>query len=306
MQSDVKKPIISGEFFILSQAAINGLLPIIATYSTRIVQPVMFAGISALVAGISLLIYLLLTKEISELKSKKALPDILGVTIFIVIVPSIFLYMGASMTSSINVAILAQTELLFTWIICGLFFNETINLQKIAAALIVVIGATMVLYNGSFQLKIGDVLIIAAHVFYPIGNIFAKKALKITTPMAIVFYRNIIGGTVLVLLGLLFGKLGIGASIANIQITIILLLLVNGILLNVISKILWYKGLKKIEISKAVSIGMSLPAFSLIYAFLFLNEIPTVYQLTGFLIIILGLLTLTRKTIQNLGKVIVK
>jgi len=55
-------------------------------------------------------------------------------------------------------------------------------------------------------------------------------------------------------------------------------------------------GLKKLDISKASAIGMSYPAFSLIFAFLLLHEIPTLYQWIGIAIISMGLYFIIRTT----------
>ena len=50
-------------------------------------------------------------------------------------------------------------------------------------------------------------------------------------------------------------------------------ILVNGLLVYGLSKVLWYEGIKRIDISKATVISVGgYPAISLILAFLFLKE----------------------------------
>ena len=44
------------------------------------------------------------------------------------------------------------------------------------------------------------------------------------------------------------------------------IILLNGAIVYLVSKLLWYKGFRFIDISKAISIGMAMPAISLVYA----------------------------------------
>ena len=123
-------------------------------------------------------------------------------------------------------------------------------------------------------------------MFYPIGNIFAKKALKIATLSVILFMRSIIGGFLL-LISFYFEKIFYGASgvckrkLGNN--------FIKRAIVYLVSKLLWYKGFRFIDISKAISIGMAMPAISLVYAAAFLHEIPTIQQTAGFVVVITGL-----------------
>ena len=280
-----------GEFFIFGEVITFATFPIIINYATRLMPPVFFAAISTLLAGLCLLPYLIFTKQIRAIFERRTIELVLGIALFIVIIPSVFIFIGTSKTSSINTTLLLQTELLFTFIICGLFFGEKITKQKILGGLAVIIGATIILYKKSFQFNIGDILIIAGTVFYPIGNIFAKKALKIATPSVILFMRSIIGGFFLLLISFYFEKFSMAPlAYAKENWGIILL---NGAIVYLVSKLLWYKGFRFIDISKAISISMAMPAISLVYAASFLHEIPTIQQTAGFVVVITGLLFLT-------------
>jgi drug/metabolite transporter (DMT)-like permease len=188
---------------------------------------------------------------------------------------------------------LLQSELIFTLIIYGLFSIEKITPQKIFAGVAVFIGAILIIYNGSSTVNIGDLLIVAGTAFYPIGNFFAKQALKTGTPSEILFIRSLLGGTILVILSIIFENQSKSMS----QITEYWpLIIFNGLFIYHLSKILWYEGIKRIDVSKAspISIG-SYPALSMLFAILFLKEVPTVYQIIGFFVVMIGILTLIQK-----------
>ncbi|MEK9132204.1 MAG: DMT family transporter [Patescibacteria group bacterium] len=293
MLSDTRKQERIGELFILAQAALYGFLPIIANYATKLMPPVLFAGVCTSIAALCLLPYIIFTGQIRHLLDKKTLLLLGGITLFIVVIPSIFVFIGTSKTSSINTTILLQTELLFTFIICGIFAGEKITLHKGLGALVLLIGATTVLYQGGLKLNWGDLLIVIGTSFYPIGNILSKKALDLTTPVIILFFRSAFGGAMLIAFSLMFERYDatpfeyIKNNLGSI--------LVCTILVYLISKLFWYQGLKRIKISQATAISICMPAFGLFYAVIFLGEIPTLYQVAGLVVIIAGLVLLTHQ-----------
>jgi drug/metabolite transporter (DMT)-like permease len=282
-----------GESLIICEVLVYALFPIVVNYTTKIMPPILFAGLSTIMAGVALFTYILIDKQLSKLKNIQALKYILAVTLFVIIIPSIFIFTGTSKTSGINTTILLQTEILFAFLICGIFVGEKITPQRIGGAVMVVIGAVAILYNGTFQINWGDLLIIAGTFFFPIGNIYAKKALELTTPAVILFVRSFLGGMILVFISLLSENYQVslsGYAMDNFE-----FILLNGALIYGLSRLLWYEGLKRLDISKATSLAMSYPAFSLFYSYIFLKEIPTIYQWMGFIIIFFGVFILTYK-----------
>jgi drug/metabolite transporter (DMT)-like permease len=282
-----------GESLIICEVLVYALFPIVVNYTTKIMPPILFAGLSTIMAGVALFTYILIDKQLSKLKNIQALKYILAVTLFVIIIPSIFIFTGTSKTSGINTTILLQTEILFAFFICGIFVGEKITPQRIGGAVMVVIGAVAILYNGTFQINRGDLLIIAGTFFFPIGNIYAKKALELTTPAVILFVRSFLGGMILVFISLLSENYQVslsGYAMDNFE-----FILLNGALIYGLSRLLWYEGLKRLDISKATSLAMSYPAFSLFYSYIFLKEIPTIYQWMGFIIIFFGVFILTYK-----------
>jgi drug/metabolite transporter (DMT)-like permease len=284
----------TGELMIFGEMLTYSFFPIIIAYSTKILPPVMFAALSILIATFSLLLYLIITKNLKSVFNASALKYILGVTLFIVILPSIFIFVGSSKTSGINTSILLQSEILFTFIIYGIFAIEKITVKKSVGALLVLVGTFFILYNGKSAINIGDLMIIVGTFFYPIGNYFAKKALEITSPSAILFTRNLIGGIVLLIFSLIFEN---QFSTYQNVISYWPFILLNGIIVYHLSKTLWYEGIKRIDVSKAIAISCGgSPAFSLILAILILNEIPTIYQIAGFATVAIGIFVLIMKT----------
>lgn len=76
------------------------------------------------------------------------------------------------------------------------------------------------------------------------------------------------------------------------------ILLINGLILLGVGKILWYESFKRLDISKAVLIGMTFPLFSLALL-LILGEKITLQQWIGTSIMLLGVFaTLIRPSVD--------
>lgn len=282
-----------GELMIAGETLTYSLFPVIIAHTTKIMPPILFAGTSILIAAISIFIYMFFTKQLKDLKNPQVIKYGLLISLFIIIIPSIFIFIGSSKTSGINTTILLQTEILSTLLIFGGLSLEKITIKKIFGAILVFMGASLIVFNGTFNINPGDIFIIIGAAIYPIGNIFSKKAVKIASPSVILFIRSFIGGTILIVISLLFeSHTNIFASIK----TNLSMILLTGIVIYHISKIMWYEGIKRIDVTKAIPISVGGgPLLSLIFAIILLKEIPTIFQIIGFILILAGIFTVTFK-----------
>lgn len=278
-----------GEMLVFGEMILYALFPIIISYATKLMPPILFAGTSTLVTGLVLFIYLAITRQFGKLRNKKAIIYALWVTLLIIIIPSILIFVGTSKTSGINTSLLLQSEIVFTFLIYALLRYEKITSRRIIGAIIVIFGTAAIVYNGSASVNLGDLLIIAGTFFYPIGNIFARKALGITTTPILLFVRNIIGGPILIGISLMFETYN--QSMTYFIVNFYPYMLLSGILIYCISKWLWYESMRRLETNKAILISVGgYPAISLFFTYVFLHEIPTPYQWVGFFLILGGLL----------------
>lgn len=283
-----------GEVMVGAETILYALFPVLIAHATKIMPPILFAGLSTVTAAVALFIYMILVGEIKRINHPKTIKYTIGVALFSIIIPSALIFLGSSKTSGINTSILLQSEILFTFLICGIFTHERLTSRKILGAILMVAGALFILFNGTFKINSGDLLILAGTLFYPIGNILGKKALTFSTPSVILFTRSLLGGVALLVISSQFEKWD--TPIEQIIANNYLFILANGMLIYAVSKIFWYEGLKRIDISKAVLINVgAYPVMSLLFAYLFSKEIPTVFQAIGSIIILFGIYQIIEK-----------
>jgi len=281
-----------GVLFALMSAIIWGVFPVVVNYGIRTIPPITFAAITTLLAAFIAFVYAAFQGNLNELKNKKTYFSLLIITICIVIIPYILFCIGTSRTSGFNSSMLLLSEIIFTLIFTH-FIGEKTTIMKLLGALGVFIGSLFILYNGQIKFNFGDLLVVLSTATYPIGNFYAKKALNLISSSTILFVRFLLGG--LFILGLSF----IVEPQSNIPIIIStnwILILITGFVFFGICKVFGYEALKRLDISKTISLFMTSPLFSLVILIGIYNEIPTLIQWIGVIIMAIGVYFSIKRT----------
>jgi len=214
------------------------------------------------------------------------------VTLYVQIIPYTLLFIGAEKTSGINTSMLLLSEIVFTLLFTP-FIGEKTTVEKLVGALGVSCGAALLLYRGSFQINTGDILIILSTATYPVGNFYAKKALSRVSSTIILLVRFSVAAPFFFLLSMLADERlsGIGSIISGSW----PLLLFTGFVLLGVGKIVWYEALDRLDISKAISLSMTFPLFSLMLLTLFYGEVISWQQGIGIGVMMVGAFFFSQK-----------
>ena len=281
-----------GVIFILASAIMWGIFPVLINRGTQSIPPIMFAAIATLLAAGGSFVYAALTRKLHELKNKKAYASLIMITFCIVIIPYILFFVGSSKTSGINSSLLLLSEIIFTMLFTP-FIGEKTTTEKLLGAFGVLIGASLILYHGKFQLNTGDLLIIMSTAAYPIGNFYSKKALNFVSPAIILFVRFLLGGLFIFAFALFVEPQ------SNTLVSISAhwkLILFTGLILLGVGKVVWYEGLKRLDMSKAISLAMTFPLFSLIILISVFKETPSLFQWIGIAVMAIGVYFSVKRT----------
>lgn len=245
----------------------------------------MFAGISFLMSSIFFFFVSLFQKNLHQLNNlpKNIYRDLVMITIFIVIIPYVLFFIGTGKTSGLNSALLQLSELIFA-LVLSYFIGERNDVFKYLGAGGILIGSIILMYHGSFKLNIGDVLLFLGAASFPVGNFYAKKALNILSPAVILFIRYLFGGFFILLMSLIFENY---SDFNKIFFSYWEFFVLYGLVVMTLSTFLWYQSLKRLDISKATSLNMLFPFFSVLIL-IALGEKITSLQFIGIVIIFLG------------------
>ena len=270
---------------MLFEAILWGLFPIVTIISLNSLHPLYSASFTFFVSSLFFLGMIAFSNKWKNFFDLESLKYVLIATLFIGILFYGLTFYGYQFTTAGNGSLVSLMEVFFTFFILSVIMKvEPISFRSIIGALTMVVGAGMILFQGSLHVNKGTLIIMLATIFPPIGNYYMQKARKKVSSYFILFIRNIFSGIFLLILALLFVDM---PSFSDVQISIPILL-INGIILFGISKILWIEGIHRIPITRAISLNTSVPAFTLIFAFFILKEIPNLWQLTGLIPLVTG------------------
>ena len=273
-----------GAILALISAALWGIFPVTVNRGSHTIPPLTFAALSTLLAAAGSFLYAALKGRLHELRTKEAYASLLMITLCIVIVPYVLFFIGSSKTSGINTSLLLLSEIIFTLMFTPLIGEKT-TLEKLAGASGVFVGALLILYNGELHLNGGDLMIVASTATYPIGNFYAKKALNQVSPPTILFVRFLLGGLFMLPVALLSEP---RADMVDIIAMNWPTLAFTGLILLGAGKIVWYEALGRLDISKAIALGMTFPLFSLILLVGIYQEPMSRFQWIGAPVMMLG------------------
>ncbi|PIT86127.1 MAG: hypothetical protein COU33_04880 [Candidatus Magasanikbacteria bacterium CG10_big_fil_rev_8_21_14_0_10_43_6] len=285
----------TGVLFGLAAAAGWGLFPILVQRGTQTIPPVTFAALSTLVSVATFVCYSTVRASWNELRDRRVYFPILMIALCIIVIPYTLFFVGASITSGVNAAILLLSEIIFSLIFTH-FIGEHTTTTKLIGGGGVFLGAACILYNGSLSFHLGDILILCSTITYPLGNFYSKKALHLVSPDTILFLRASIGAIFL----LLFARL-VEPGVAMFQTFLAAwpVIVANGLLVLGLTKIFAYQSLKRLDISKFISIGATATFFSLIILILFFKEPMSVYQWIGIVFMTIGVYySIKRKSVN--------
>lgn len=294
LQKKEKKGIILGLF----GAALWGMFPVLVQDGVQRIPPLTFVAMSAILASFGAFVYALIEGKLFELKRKEAYTALGMITLCIVIVPYLLFFVGAQFTSGVNATMLLLSEVIFTYAITS-YVGEKHTSMKLYGTLGVFFGALFILFNGSFSLNTGDILIFFSTITYPIGNVYSKKALQQVSPSIILFTRFLLGAAFFIILARIFEST---VSWREVIAQEWKLLAFNGFVLLGISKVIWYESLKRLDITKAIMLAMTFPLFSLVLLVTYFGETITWYQWIGVIIMMIGVYFTVKRPSTDITK----
>ncbi|MBD3197248.1 MAG: EamA family transporter [Candidatus Lokiarchaeota archaeon] len=309
---DFKKGIIYGAIGIF----IIGLQPIIANSRPAIIDPYIFAAITALIeASIFLPIFLFERKEYKKKlevstinseriqsllngwkkKSNLKVLFVIGVTFSIV---PVLLYIGYELAGSILSGLALKTEVIFALIFGRIILNEEkISKLKILFFSVLFLGLIIAMTQGSLNIiefNMGVLIIIISVIIFTFIHTITKIKLDAHELFAsqVVFIRNLLSGTILFLIYIII------FPIENLLILLdpmnLFFFLIMGFDYG-FSLFVWYKTLSYIEISKASIINSLTPIISSLFGFLLLGDLFTLYHFVGLVLIIVSIYMIVRE-----------
>jgi len=309
---NLKKGIICG----LIAVFLIGMQPVIAISRPSIIDPYIFAAITALIEALIFFPIFMLERRrlninsknnpsernrinslLNGWKKKKNIKLLILIVAIFSIVP-ILLYIGYDLAGAINSSLALKSEIIFALLFGFLILKEKrISKMQILFCFLLFIGLIIAITQGSFKLlefNMGVVILLISVALFTLVHAFTKAAFDRNElfPTQVGFIRNLCSGIILTLVYLvIFPKENF---LWLLDFDNFLFFILMGLDYG-FSLFFWYKTILYIQIGKAGIINSLTPIVSAFFSFIFLGEIFTVFHLIGTIIIIISIFMIVRE-----------
>ncbi|MCB9802324.1 MAG: DMT family transporter [Pseudomonadales bacterium] len=277
-----------GEASILIQAALWSLFPIITVLSYSGLQPIISLAWTTLFSCFFFFLVIIAKQSWTAIRSKKVLLPLLFIALFNGIGFYFFYFLGLTLTSPGNAAIVATFEVFFSFLLFNVLQKEALTPSHVLGMICMVISAIIIFFPTDLSLQKGDFFILLAAAVAPMGNHFQKQVRTHLKTEQILAFRTIISVPFLFLMAIMLGE-----QVVLPTGNTLLLVIFSGVVLFGISKMLWIEGIFRISVTKAISLSSVAPVLTLVFAYLILGETPTKVQLVAVPLAVAGVLLLT-------------
>ncbi len=241
--------------------------------SKNVSSTILFAGIRFVLAGLlTVLIYSIARKKFLY-PQKENYGKVATVSVFQTVVQYLFFYVGLANTSGVKGTIISGSNAFFAILIASLVFKqEKLTLKKIIACIIGFAGIVVVNLDGlDFNMNfMGDGFVLFSNISYAISSTLMKRYSKYEDPVILSGYQFVLGGTFMIVVGLVAGGIVTFTSWAAIGVIIYLAFL------SAIAYSLWGILLKYNPVSKVTIYSFMIPVFGVILSEIMLTETSNV------------------------------
>jgi drug/metabolite transporter (DMT)-like permease len=186
-------------FIALASAALFGLSTPLAKILLGDLSPWALASLLYLGSGLGLSVIILLRRRNQQNEAKlviKDIPWLAGTVLFGGIFGPILLLLGLNTTDAASASLLLNLEAVFTLLLAWIIFREHVDIKLLAGAAVIVLGAVLLSWQGSFgKASLGMLLISLACLSWAIDNNLTRK-ISAVDPFVLASVKGIFAGTV--------------------------------------------------------------------------------------------------------------
>jgi len=278
-----------GELLMLGLSILESWFPILSIISLSYIGALHTYAFSLLISLVFFLTLMIKKRVFVELKNRDAYRDLL-LTSFWITTLFVLVFLGMQYTTAGNMSVIIFLQLLFSYLYFNILGKDKMDFIHSFGALVMGIGAIIVLFPKNLVFNIGDWIILLAAAIAPIANLYSKRARKFCSSETVLGFRTLVALPIISLLAYLVEP---QTSLQNIQKALPYIVLI-GLFIFGLSKILWMEALHRISITKISALIALVPPMTLLFAYLYLDEIPQAHQIIGIIPILIGGYFLTK------------
>ncbi len=272
-----------GEVLMVGLSVLEAWFPILSIVAMSYVGAIHTYMYSLVIAFFFYMAIMYKRDRFKELKNRAAYKDLLLTTFWITFI-FILIFIGLQYTTAGNMAVIIFLQVGFSYLYFNVLGKEKMDTIHLIGAIIMAIGALIVLFPEDFAFNKGDWLILISSAAAPIVNLYQKRAREYCSAETILGFRTIVGFPFVALLAYFLEP---AVSYEDFMSALPYMFLI-AIGIYVAAKIMWIEALNRLTITKLSAMLALLPVFTLIFAYLYLDEVPELRQIMGIIPVLVG------------------
>lgn len=203
----------------------------------------------------------------------------------------VLLYVGLAVGLPPGLAsLLAQTQVLYSIVLSAVFLHERPTTRQIVGVLIGMIGLVVVIAGrGLASPWIPIVLVLGSALSWAIGNTLIRHA-KVQSGFSLVVWSSVVVPVPSILLSLAIDSPAVVfGALVGLSLPAILATLYSAVAASLLGYGIWNSLLARYPTSAVVPFTLLIPPLGIFIAWLVVREAPTVAQLVGGFVMLLGL-----------------
>ncbi len=286
-----------GELAILAESLINSLLPIVTLLSFSILKPLFSLAYSLALSALFFAFWVFLKNKFGELKNRQIIKDALGVALLIGVGYYGLYFWGLNYTSANNSGIILQMELFFSFLFFNVWKKESLTKAHLFGAGLMLLSTLLIFYPQMQKLDFnkGDLLILLCTALPPMGNFLQRKIRRQISGESLMLMRTAMSLPFIFLLAFIFH----GFNLPAVNLSLLLFLIFNGVVILGVSKIFWLESILRISVTKANALASIRPFLTMLFSYLIIKELPQFWQLAAIAPMLCGVYFLTRPDKQT-------
>lgn len=272
-----------GELLMVGLSILEAWFPILSIVAISYVGALHTYMYSLVIAFFFYMILMYRRKRFSELKNRAAYKNLLLTTFWITFIFTL-IFIGMRYTTAGNMAVIIFLQVLFSFLYFNVLGKEKMDNMHLLGALIMTVGALIILIPSDFALNKGDWLILISAAAAPIVNLYQKRAREYCSSETILGFRTIVSFPFVALLAYILEPT---VRYENFLLALpYIFLIATGVYVG--AKLMWIEALNRLSITKLSAMLALLPLFTLVFAYFYLNEVPQLHQIMGIIPVLIG------------------
>jgi drug/metabolite transporter (DMT)-like permease len=273
----------AGILAILGASIMWSLEPILAKLAYANSDFLQTSAIRAIVVVLTALLYVIVTGAKKLKVSKHQFSTILYIAIAGTLIGDLLYFFALTKISVLNAVMIGHMQPVFI-VLIGFFFLKEDKLTKFDYAGVLVTTKTVENLSMIKLGTVGDIYVLMATGAWATTAIVTRKYLRGLNAGVVTFYRYLIASAVFIVYLLFKSSL----AVSNIHQVLV------GVIVG-IGTILYYESMKRIKAAQVSAMELSTPFFAALLGFLILGESVTVMQISGMVLLFIGVCLLSRK-----------